>query len=405
MGDVATIIGIGKSVIGDAMEAGFEAAQKALLQLNGASPVFALIFASAGYDQNALFEGINKVIGDIPSSGCSGEGVITPDGADEGSAIVGIMLFAGTQLKFRNYFACGLGENSYGCGQSIVKEFNEFCATKNLSENNSGTLIVLADALTVNITELFNAFDDHLQTKPLIVGGTAGDMMQLKKTYQYYNGKAYSDAITVVQIFGDYGIDWMVTHGCEEIGLEQTITKADKNNVVEIDGQRAWDMLRKYLPHRPETLSGEDSFHFCLGELHHFAPPIGDKLVVRTAMGMEPQTGALKFSVEMPVGTKFFLTRRDPEVISKNVLDRFHQLLERNKGRKILAVLQFDCSGRGHVIYGNNLNKMIFEPLQKMLPPETPWIGFLTFGEIAPIANKVFYHNFTAVIVVLFEPI
>ena len=214
MGDVATIIGIGKSVIGDAMEAGFEAAQKALLQLNGASPVFALIFASAGYDQNALFEGINKVIGDIPSSGCSGEGVITPDGADEGSAIVGIMLFAGTQLKFRNYFACGLGENSYGCGQSIVKEFNEFCATKNLSENNSGTLIVLADALTVNITELFNAFDDHLQTKPLIVGGTAGDMMQLKKTYQYYNGKAYSDAITVVQIFGDYGIDWMVTHGC-----------------------------------------------------------------------------------------------------------------------------------------------------------------------------------------------
>ncbi len=34
---------------------------------------------------------------------------------------------------------------------------------------------------------------------------------------------------------------------------------------------------------------------------------------------------------------------------------------------------------------------------------ETPWIGFHTFGEIAPIAGETFYHNFTVALCALYE--
>lgn len=392
-----TIVGVGKSIIGNAKEAGIEASQKALKGLKNASPVFALIFSSAGYNQEQLLEGIISVIGNIPMSGCTGEGIITPEGSDEGSAAIGIMLFSSNKIKFENFIIEGLEKNSYKCGEILAKKINES------KGKEKGTLMLYPDSLTVNITEVFRAFADFLKVKILILGGTTGDMMQLKKTYQYYNGKVYTDAIAAVYITGDYAIDWLVSHGCEEIGLEQTVTKTDKNCIIKIDEESAWDVLRKYLPSKPEKLNAEDAFHFCIGEVHKFNKPLGEQLVIRTPVGLIDKTGALKFSVEIPQNTKIHFTRRDPQVIAQKLLIAFKELLERNKNKKVLAVLQYDCAGRGQVIYGDNLNKMIFSPLQKLLPPTTPWIGFHTYGEIAPIGGEVFYHNFTAVIGVLFD--
>lgn len=392
-----TIVGVGKSIVGNAKEAGIEASQNALKELNGSLPVFALIFASAGYDQEQLLSGITQVIGNIPSSGCSGEGIITPEGSDESSAAVGIMLFAGDKIKFNTFICEGLKENSYKCGEILAKKINE------CSSGKSGTLMIYPDSLTVNITELFSSFTDFLKTKVLILGGTSGDMMQLKKTYQYHNGKVYSDAIAAVFITGEYEIDWLVSHGCEDIGVEQKITKSDKNCVIEIDDAKAWNVLKSFLPAYPEKLTAEDAFHFCLGEVHKFDEPIGERLVIRTPMGLVEETGALKFSIEIPEGTLVHLTRRDPPVIAEKVLTAFKELLERNKNKKVIAVLHYDCSGRGRVIFGDELNNMIFTPLQKLLPSNTPWLGFHTYGEIAPIGGKVLYHNFTAVIGIIFD--
>jgi len=40
------------------------------------------------------------------------------------------------------------------------------------------------------------------------------------------------------------------------------------------------------------------------------------------------------------------------------------------------------------------------ERLQK-LAPGVPWIGFYSYGEIAPIGDHDFFHNFTSVITAL----
>lgn len=416
-----SIITTGKSNNGDPITAGNEAAAIALKKLNGATPKFALVFASTGYDQYKLFEGINKVIGDIPLSGCTGEGIITPEGSDESSTAVGIMLFAGDRFNFYNVFADELKKDSYKCGEKIALAVNkkaeslgianETCKFESTSTNDvcsipasyQGTLMIFPDSMSANTTEIFKAFKDNLKFNPLVLGGTAGDMLKFEKTFQYHNGKIYTDSISAVYMYGEFEIDWLVSHGCEEVGLEQTVTKSDKNSIIEIDNKPAWEEFKKYLPGNPTNFNAEDAFHLCLGELHHLNEPCQDQLIIRMPVGLVPETGAVKFSVEIPVGTEIHITRRDPQVIADRVLADLKALLERNKGKKILGVFQYDCAGRGRVIYGKDVFCVLFEPLQKLLGPNIPWIGFHTYGEIAPLCGKVFFHNFTAVIGVIFE--
>lgn len=393
-----TSISIGKSTLGEPIAAAQEAATIALEKLRGTKPHFALIFATTGYDQEELMTGINQTLGDIPMSGCSGEGIITPGGSEEGSCVIAIMLFAGSDFKINNFFTTGLKDNSYQCGEEIAMLVEGCCA-----KADKGNLMIFLDSMTANVTQVLKAIEKNVPWSPLILGGTAADMMNFKKTYQYHNGKVYTDAISAFLLPGSFPIDWLVSHGCEEIGFAQTVTKTDKNAVVEIDEQPAWEVFRNYLPGNPDTFKAEDAFHLCLGEIQKCEAPYDEQLIIRMPVGLDKSTGAVKFSVEIPCGCPIYLTRRDPQYIAENVLHAFKRLLERNKNKKILAVFQYDCAGRGKVIYGETLNKVLFSPLQQMLDPNTPWIGFHTYGEIAPIGKKIFFHNFTAVIAVLFD--
>ena len=391
------VIKVSKSVLSDPHAAGKEAAQKALDQLNQRSPSFALVFASAGYFQKELLQGITEILPEVPMVGCTGEGVICTGDSDEGSAIVSIMLFSGEGLSFFPFIAKGLKKDSYRCGQQIAEAVNQ------VNSGSNNTLLLFPDSMTANITEILGALEEKLELPTMILGGTSGDMMKFKQTFQYFNGVVYEDVLVAVYMTGNYDIDYLVSHGCEEIGLEQTVTKSDANKIVKIDDLPAWEAFRDYLPGDPDEFKAEDAFHLCLGELHHLDEPCGEQLIIRMPVGLEKKTGAVKFSVEIPEGCVIRFTRRDPQVIAEKVIHSFKELLARNKGRKPLAVLQFDCAGRGRVLYGSCFNQDVITPLQSMVDANVPWIGFHTYGEIAPLCGKTFFHNFTAVIGVIFD--
>jgi len=392
------IIKVAKSVLGNGYEAGKEVAQSALNQLNQRSPSLALLFSSAGYDQKELLRGITEVLPNVPMVGCSGEGVICSDtGSDEGSTAVTLMLFSGKGLSLYPLIAKGLKKNSYRCGEEIAKSVNE------LPNNGMDTLLLFPDSMTANTTEILDALEKELKRSVMILGGTSGDMMKFKQTFQYYNGEVFEDVLVALYITGKYNIDYLVSHGCEEIGLEQVATKTEANKIVEIDGRPAWECFREYLPGNPEEFKAEDAFHLCLGELHHLEKTCNDQLIIRMPVGLDKKRGAVQFSVEIPEGSAIHFTRRDPQVIAQKVIQAFKELLDRNKGKKPLVVFQFDCAGRGRVLYGNNFNQEVIRPLQAMLDPNVPWIGFHTYGEIAPLCGKTFFHNFTAVIGIIFE--
>lgn len=398
-----TIIRVGSSAVGDAYEAGEDAAKSAIDQLSGVKPTFALVFATVGYDQEKLLKGIANVVGKIPISGCSGEGIITLGGSDEGSAFVAVMLFSGDEVVPYAVFSQGVKKDSYKCGQEIAREVNKLCKRHDCQGVDKPILILLPDGINANVTQILGALESDLDLPLTILGGTAGDMLQFAKTYQYHDGKMYTDGVAAVLLTGKYQMDFLVSHGCEAIGLEKTVTKSKENKVEELDGTKTWEVFREYLPGNPDEFKAEDAFHICMGELHHLGKGCGEQLIIRMPVALDKKSGAVQFPVEIPEGMRIHLTRRDPDAIAAKALEAVAALNKRNAGKEPLAVLQFDCAGRGRVIFGANLNSDIICPIQGAFPATIPWIGFHTYGEFAPLCGKTFFHNFTVVLGVIYK--
>lgn len=72
-------------------------------------------------------------------------------------------------------------------------------------------------------------------------------------------------------------------------------------------------------------------------------------------------------------------------------------------GRRPDLVLQFDCAGRGRILWGGCAAQEIVAPLRRTLGETTPWIGFHTYGEIAPIGDRPYYHNYTVALCAFYE--
>jgi small ligand-binding sensory domain FIST len=66
-------------------------------------------------------------------------------------------------------------------------------------------------------------------------------------------------------------------------------------------------------------------------------------------------------------------------------------------------VLQFDCAGRGRIIFGDHATETVVTPIQDVLGHDLPWLGFHTYGEIAQLAGKPYYHNYTVVLCALYD--
>ncbi len=392
---MGTSVGVGISSEKESFAAGCEAAQQAIKQMGQTRADLALVFATIGYKQETLLAGIRTITGDTPLSGCSGEGIITQEGADEGTYAVAIMLFASDQVTFDTFLVEGLKEGSREVGLRLAHALGE-C-------KNGKVLLVFPDGLTVNSTQFLHALESNLLYPIKIAGGTSGDNMKFAKTYQYHNGRVASDAVSAVLISGPIEVDIAVSHGCQPIGLERTVTKSDANIVHEIDGRRAWDVFTEYMEGSPEDLSQIDLARLSVGEIL-----VSDEtsayhpLIVRSPLGLNRETGALQFFTEIPVGTKFQMVRRDPISIRKSVSTVSQQIAGHHADKNLLAALQFDCAGRGRVIFGEKTNEIAISPLQEKIGKNVPWIGFHTFGEIAPVGEKTYFHNYTVVIMTLY---
>ena len=188
------------------------------------------------------------------------------------------------------------------------------------------------------------------------------------------------------------------------IGLERTVTRAEGGWVREIDGRPAWDVFKEYLEGDPPDLQAEGVIHLCIGKpldaeatRDYDAPH-----VIHTPLHLDKETGALFFpGGGLSSGERIRLTRRDAARIRESALGCARKLVRPDQ--RPAAVFQFDCAGRGRALFGSYAADEIVRPLQAELGTDVPWIGFHTFGEIAPIGGRSYYHNYTVVLCALYD--
>src|ERR671919_2041567 len=102
--------------------AGREAAQQALQKAGVSKPDFTFMFASIGYDQRSMLRAVREATGGAPLTGCSAEGTINGDDADESNFSVVVTVISSEELQGTNGLAKGLGADSRAVGQRVAQD-------------------------------------------------------------------------------------------------------------------------------------------------------------------------------------------------------------------------------------------------------------------------------------------
>lgn len=389
---------VARSELVNSRAAALEATQKAVAGLGGAKPVFSIVFATARHDQQQVLQAVQSETNQAPLSGCSAEGIISGERSDEADYAVVVMVIASDRITFEPFMIEGYGENSQACGVQIA----------NLLEANKDAdvagMILLPDGLVGNCADFLKGLTAAAQKNIATVGGSAADGMAFMQTYQYHDDKVSTGAVAGFFVRGPAKFAVATSHGCTPLGLERTITKAEGGWVYEIDGKSAWSVFREYLDGDPQDLNAEGIVHICVGEKipvpkESSYPPY----IIRTPLKLDKEKGALFFpGGGFTSGTRVRLTRRDADMIKKSATDCAKQIVQVQNSDPAL-ILQFDCAGRGKIMFGACAAEEVVKPLREVFGTKVPWAGFHTYGEIAPVGGAVYYHNYTVAVCALYE--
>lgn len=380
------------SQLSESFAAGAAAARAVLADLAPSPPDFFFLFASVGHDLPELLGGIASVCPDIPLCGCTGSGVISTVGCDEATHSLGLLGLASPRLRFTPFAFSGLAAAPEKVGERIA----EVLAPELDVSCRSRLLFLFSDGLTVNADALLRGFEQRLGVPLDIVGGSAGNNFEGTTTFQFGNGQVLSDGVVGVLVSGDFSYRLGVSHGSRPVGLFRTITKAEKNLILEIDGQQATDFLNGFIDRDRVQDYGQILNLFELGEQFP-GRDYDEDIINRAIVGVDIARGAIRLPVEIAPGTKVRITRRDPQLVLEKTEQMAQRLRDAMGDSPGATYFYFNCSGRGSYLFGEPEPDV--RALQRGLGRDRTLIGFFTFGEYAPLAGRNYYHNYTGILV------
>src|SRR5919205_572806 len=116
---MSTKAGVGTNHHHNPNVAGREAAEQALREASIAKPDFVFMFATVGYDQRSLVRAVRETTGGAPLTGCSAEGTIDGDDADESNFSVVVTAISSEELRWHHGIARGFEADPHDVGKRV----------------------------------------------------------------------------------------------------------------------------------------------------------------------------------------------------------------------------------------------------------------------------------------------
>jgi hypothetical protein len=394
---MATKAGVGMSRYHNPNVAGREAAEQALEKAGVGKPDFVFMFATVGYDQRALLRAVREATGGAPLCGCSGEGTIGGDEADESNFSVVVMVISSEELRWHNGLATGLSADSRAAGQKVAQNLSS-----DLGADAVG-LFVFPDGITANVDQFLAGLEGNLPSDQFlpIWGGCPASDFALVRTYQYCDDEIASDGVAYALLSGEALTASTIGISYIPIAGERTVTRSEGNVIYEIDGKPALEVLQEYLP--DPALAEHWGRYILTCALCFRAPSYikDEEYTFRTMPSVNKADGSITLQTEVQEGTSIWFSIRDKDKTTTG-LDRMADHLKQELGgNQPKLVFHFDCTARGKAMFPDQEKLRILRQFRQAVGPEVPWAGFYTLGEIGPVGGHNCYHNYTAVVLAL----
>ena len=406
---MATKAGVGFSENPKSFDAGVEAAKAAMEQAGIGQCDLAMMYSTSKHDPAGLRDGVRSVIGaEARLVGGYSNGIITRDKLGYDGYQMGVAVLASDTINVDMFMGKGLANNEFNVGISLGNQIK--------SKTYSGTPNVLLmydfvkekplEGMSWNInwsTPLLEGMEQSLGTWPPVAGVAMMGDWQSNPTYQWFDDQIERHTAIALVLSGGVRMDTLIMHGCKPLSDYHTITKADQNVVLEIDGKQALDVIAELLG--PERFKEwlDYPFFVILGVNR------GDKYgefreenyANRLIAGVDKERrGLIMFEPDLKVGTEVQLMRRsfsDFEYVRRYS----KEILKRTQDRNPFFCFYIDCAGRASAYSGTEGEEA--EEVQKVIGSQMPLLGVYSGTEICKVGSVVQPCVFTGILCVFSE--
>lgn len=206
-----------------------------------------------------------------------------------------------------------------------------------------------------------------------LVGGftsTRGEMASIANglTTDVLSGVLFTDQIRLATA---------LTQGCSPIGPTHTITEAQRNILIQLDGESAFEVFKQDIGEELAEDLGRLGGYILVG-LPIVGSDIGDYLA-RNLVGIDPKHGLLAIGEVVENGQPILFCRRDAATAIED-LDRMLNSLKRRLSGPPRGGIYVSCLGRGVNLFGPDSAEL--KRIQQILG-DFPLVGFHANGEVS----------------------
>jgi hypothetical protein len=404
---MTTKAGVGMSRHHNPIVAGREAAEQALQKAGVDRPDFVFMFAAIGYDQHSLLGVVRQTTGGAPLTGCSAEGTINGDDADESSFSVVVTAICSEELRWHNGIARGLVEDdTRAVGKRVAKDL-----LPHLSADTIG-LFVFPDGRVDfgvsrdNLDNFFAGLEENLPSErflPMWGGGANKTGGWREPPHQYCDDEVVSGGVSYALLSGKAQASWAISHTVIPIGGERIVTSSQGNIIHEIDNKPAVEVLKEYLPENAladdrNWMDYANSLALCFRAPSYMKD---EEYVVRGVPAVKMADGSIIVQTEVQEGTSIWFSSRDKQKLATGFDRMARQIKEQLGGEKPNLVLQFECATRGKMMLREREKLQLQRRFRQSLGPDAPWAGYYCAGEIGPVEEHNNHHLYTSVVLAL----
>jgi hypothetical protein len=381
-------VGVGFSDNPDSAAAGTQAAADAIAQAGRKDPCdLVLLFATARHDARVLRETVLSVVGQVPIVGGGAVGTITNDRFGYAGDQIAIACIWLEGVRCELLVEDGLLESEEDTGKRLGRRL------AGLGTTRESPVVLFYDAIDrtggdvrmIMATWLLAGLEQGLGFLPDLTGaGMMGDYI-CTPTLQW-TGEDVSEHRAIALAFsGDVRIDNAIMHGCRPATRYYTVTKADKQVILEINGQPALQFLDELL----DGVIPPESYPFFL----IFGVNRGDKwgefdensYASRLCLAIDKEHGGVvMFEPDMVEGTEFQIMYRSFDL--GYMKPKIESLFEGLGDREPVFALYIDCAGRAAGYGGVDMEDAVV--LQNTVAGRVPILGIYTGVEIASIGGR-----------------
>ena len=370
---ISVSLGMGKN--DDARRAGADAVTQALATLPDKHADCVVVFGSALLDQDALMLGVADAAPNVQMVGCSTAGEISSEGlASEGGVVV--VALSSDQMHLGTGFGTHMQWNPLRSGIDLANAIHD------AMEENITAAVLFANVLTGGVQDAIAGLCEQIGGKVTTMTGGAADNFSFYETSQYYNHRAFGDAITGIGFSGKLSAASVMHHGFLPVGVLRRVTKATGNIIEEIENKPAIQLYEEYFGDQYSTMLQQ-------GKLTAFASsyPLGiyaegaEHPFLRSPLRVDIEKGAIVCGGNVPVGSGLRLMISDKQQAVATARDAARELLRKLGGKKPKLVFMFSSSARKKLL-GHSADREV-RAVQEEIGREVPLAGFYSYAECA----------------------